>query len=58
MKLLTQYLNHALNFESLAATETNPKLKAALASRQKPIKNLPPSAQQSSGCLNRANQSL
>ncbi|MBR1187418.1 hypothetical protein [Bradyrhizobium sp. AUGA SZCCT0160] len=30
MKLLSQYLDHALKFESLAAGETNPKLKADL----------------------------
>ena len=30
MKLLSQYLDHALKFESLAAAETNPKLKADL----------------------------
>jgi hypothetical protein len=30
MKLLSQYLEHALKFESLAAAETNPKLKADL----------------------------
>jgi hypothetical protein len=30
VKLLSQYLDHALKFESLAAGETNPKLKADL----------------------------
>jgi hypothetical protein len=30
MKLLTQYLDRALKFESLAAAETDPKLKADL----------------------------
>lgn len=30
MKLLSQYLDHALKFESLAAAETNPKLRALL----------------------------
>jgi hypothetical protein len=40
MKLLSQYLNHALNFESLAATETNPKLKAALAEQARAYRKL------------------
>jgi len=40
MKLLTQYLNHALNFESLAANETNPTLKVALAEQAKAYRKL------------------
>jgi hypothetical protein len=40
MKLLSQYLNHALNFESLAATETNAKLKAALADQARAYRKL------------------
>jgi hypothetical protein len=40
MKLLTQYLNHALTFESLAATEPSLKLKAALAKQARAYRKL------------------
>jgi hypothetical protein len=33
MKLLTEYLEHALQFERLAAQESNPKLKAQFESQ-------------------------
>jgi hypothetical protein len=39
MKLLTEYLEHALTFERLAAGEKDPKLKAELEGRQPPIVN-------------------
>ena len=40
MKLLSQYLDHALKFESLAAGETNPKLKADLSGQAQAYRKL------------------
>jgi hypothetical protein len=40
MKLLSQYLDHALKFESLAAGETNPKLKADLSGHAQAYRKL------------------
>jgi hypothetical protein len=54
MKLLSQYLDHALKFESLAGAETNPKLKADLGVQAKAYRKLAPSALQNWGCRNQA----
>jgi hypothetical protein len=40
MKLLSQYLDHALKFESLAAAESNPELNAALAGQARAYRKL------------------
>jgi hypothetical protein len=40
MRLLSQYLDHALKFESLAAGETNPKLKADLSGQAQAYRKL------------------
>jgi hypothetical protein len=40
MKLLSQYLDHALKFESLAAAETNLQLKADLEGQAKAYRKL------------------
>lgn len=40
MKLLTEYLEHALNFERLAADETNPQLKEAFEQQAKAYRKL------------------
>jgi hypothetical protein len=54
MKLLTQYLERALKFESLAAAETDQKLKADLERQASAYRKLPQIALQSWGCRNRA----
>jgi hypothetical protein len=40
MKLLTEYLEHALQFERLAADESDPKLKEALEQQAKAYRKL------------------
>jgi hypothetical protein len=40
MKLLTEYLEHALTFERLAAAEQDPKLKAELEGQAKAYRRL------------------
>ena len=42
MKLLTEYLEHVVTFERLAAGEKDPKLKAELEIQQRPIENWRP----------------
>jgi hypothetical protein len=40
MKMVTEYIEHALTFERLAAEEQDPKLKAELESQAKAYRNL------------------
>jgi hypothetical protein len=40
MKMLSEYIEHALTFERLAAQEQNPKLKAELESQAKAYRKL------------------
>jgi hypothetical protein len=40
MKMITEYIEHALTFERLAAEEQNPKLKAELAGQARAYRKL------------------
>jgi hypothetical protein len=56
MKLLTEYLEHALNFERLAVDESNPQLKEAFEQQRRPIGSLHPSGGKSSVCRHPASR--
>jgi hypothetical protein len=56
MKLLTEYLEHALTFERMASDEENTELRFASKSRQLRIASSWPNGQPDTGCHLQAHQ--